>query len=220
MQGPFIVLEGPEGAGKTTQARYLAERLRERYPEVVVTREPGGTAAGERIRAILLDQMECAILPESEALLYAAARAQHVAEVIRPALLRGAAVVCDRFVDSSLAYQSGGRGLPLIDVQSIQRMATQGIEPDLRLLLDLPVEVGLQRRFGAGDEVNRLDLAGVEFHRRVRSCYHELVAAAPDRWAVIDASGTPDAVCAAVWKAVEERLGPPSGAGEQGRHSA
>jgi dTMP kinase len=220
MPGAFIVLEGPEGAGKTTQARLLAERLRQRFPEVVVTREPGGTAAGERIRAILLDQFDCAILPETEAFLYAAARAQHVVEVIRPALERGAAVVCDRFVDSSLAYQSGGRGLDLAEVQAIQRMAVRGVEPDLRVLLDLPVEEGLRRRLDSAAEVNRLDLAGVEFHERVRGCYHQLVAAAPDRWVVIDASRDPDAVATDLWQAVDDRLNLLAGAGKRGRQSA
>jgi dTMP kinase len=220
MAGLFIVLEGPEGSGKTTQARTLAGRLSERFDEVIVTREPGGTLTGERIRSILLDQIECAILPETEALLLAAARAQHVGEVILPALERGAAVVCDRFVDSSLAYQSGGRGLPLDEVRAINRMATMGVEPDLRVLFDLPVEVGLERRFGGSDAVNRIDLAGVEFHERVRSCYHTLVAATPEAWVVIDANRPPAEVAAELWKAVAAGIASLAGAGERGRQSA
>lgn len=220
MPGLFIALEGPEGSGKTTQARLLAERLRGRFAEVIVTREPGGTPAGERIRAILLDQMECAILPATEALLLAAARAQHVGEVILPALERGAAVVCDRFVDSSLAYQAGGRGLPIEEVRSINRLATGGLEPDLRILFDLPVDVGLRRRFGGAGEVNRIDLAGIEFHERVRACYHRLVEADPDAWVVIDAGQSPAQVASDLWQVVEARLTQPAGTGERGRHSA
>ena len=220
MRGLFIALEGPEGSGKTTQATRLAERLRQQFDAVIVTREPGGTVAGERIRAILLDQMECAILPETEALLLAAARAQHVGEVILPALERGAAVVCDRFVDSSLAYQSGGRGLPLSEVLAINRMATMGLQPDLRVLLDLPVEEGLRRRFGGAGEVNRIDLAGTEFHERVRACYHQLVAADPVAWVVSDASRPPAAVAEDLWNAVAAMLAHSAGAGKRGRQSA
>ena len=220
MSGLFIALEGPEGSGKSTQARRLAERLRDRFEEVIVTREPGGTTVGERIRAILLDQMECAILPETEALLLAAARAQHVGEVIRPALERGAAVVCDRFVDSSLAYQSGGRGLPLAEVWAVNRMAIQGIEPDIRVLLDLPAEDGLRRRLGGAGEINRIDLAGIEFHQRVRACYHQLVAADPESWVVIDASRPRAEVATELWRAVTAHPALAGPAGAQGGKTA
>lgn len=183
----FLVFEGPEGSGKSTQARLLAESLSEAGFRVVQTREPGGTAISERIRSILLDSDAYAMLPETEALLYAASRAQLVGQVIRPALEDGAVVVCDRFVDSSLAYQAGGRGLRFADVEGIQRLATGGLRPDLRILLDLPVAMGLGRRFADPRGVNRLDAADLAFHERVRTCYLELVASDPDGWVVIDA---------------------------------
>lgn len=207
MAGLFIVLEGPEGAGKSTQARLLAERLRQDGYSVRLTREPGGTAIGEQIRRILLDQANYAMLAETEALLYAAARAQHVGEVLRPALDAGSVVVCDRFVDSSLAYQGGGRGLPLAILRSVQQLATAGLSPDLRLLLDVPVALGLGRRFAAADGVNRLDAADIAFHQRVRAAYLEFAAADPVGWAVIDASGPVESVAEQVLGAVRERLG-------------
>ncbi len=211
MTGALIVLEGPEGAGKSTVARSLAARLRERGREVVATREPGGTGIGERIRGLILAADAHAMLPATEALLYAAARAQHVGELIRPALARGAVVVCDRFVDSSLAYQVGGRGLPLDDVHAIQGLALGGVQPDLRILLDLPVAEGLARRFGSDEAPNRLDLADVPFHERVRAAYHDLVRANPEAWVVIDAGQSPVAVADAAWHAVERALAAPGG---------
>jgi len=206
MAGGFIVFEGPEGSGKSTQIRRLADRLRTLGHEVTVTREPGGTPIGERVRAVLLDPQHCAMLPETEALLYAAARAQHVGELIRPTLSRGAFVLCDRFVDSSLAYQSGGRELPLDSVRGIQAMATGGLEPDLKVLLDLPVEEGLARRMGSPETVNRLDLADLAFHERVRTAYRRLVAERPEQWAVVDAGRPADEVEAAIWQSVRERF--------------
>ncbi|HEU0114217.1 MAG TPA: dTMP kinase, partial [Thermomicrobiales bacterium] len=147
-----------------------------------------------------------AMLPEAEALLYAAARAQHVGEVVRPALERAATVVCDRFVDSSIAYQAGGRGLPLADIVAMQRLAVGDVRPGLRLLLDLPVGVGLARRFAAGEEINRFDRAEMAFHERVRDVYLRLAAEAPEGWVVIDAARPPDAVFEAVLAAVALRL--------------
>jgi len=213
MRGRFVVFEGPEGAGKSTQIARLAARLRAAGGEVVATREPGGTAIGESIRSILLAPEVRAMLPETEALLYAAARAQHVGEVIRPALARGAVVVCDRFVDSSLAYQAGALGLPLAEVAAIQSLATRGVDPDLRILLDLPVEVGLARRFGDESEVNRLDLAGIAFHERVRATYHALVAARPADWIVVDATQSPDRVEATIAEAIERLMVEADGSG-------
>jgi dTMP kinase len=207
--GYFVVLEGPEGSGKSTQARLLAEAIRAAGYDPLVTREPGGTAIGEQVRRILLDPENCAMLAETEALLIAAARAQHVAEVIRPALESGQVVVCDRYVDSTLAYQGGGRGLPRAALEGVQVFATGGLVPDLRVLLDLPVEQGLARRLGGPDEVNRLDLADVEFHRRVRAAYLELAAADPAGWVVVDAARPVALVSRAVSQVVLGRLPAP-----------
>jgi dTMP kinase len=146
------------------------------------------------------------MLPETEVLLYAAARAQHVGEVLRPALESGAVVICDRYVDSTFAYQGGGRQLDMSTLESIQQYATGGLAPDLRVLLDLPVEVGLQRRLADAVEVNRLDVAELGFHQRVREAFLGLAAEDPGGWVVIDASATPDQVTTAVLSAVMPRL--------------
>ncbi|MDP9359030.1 MAG: dTMP kinase [Chloroflexota bacterium] len=206
MTGFFIALEGSEGAGKSTQARLLAEWLEAAGHSVLLTREPGGTDVGEQVRHVLLAPGAYAILPETETLLYAAARAQHVREVLLPALAAGSVVVCDRYVDSTLAYQGGGRGLPLTALLQVQEFATGGLLPDLRLLLDLPVNVGLARRLAGPDAVNHLDRAGVAFHERVRSAYLDLIAADPAGWAVVDADGPPEVVGKRVVEVVAERL--------------
>ena len=205
--GIFIVFEGPEGAGKSTQVRLLAHRLRGAGLRVVESREPGGTPIGEQVRRVLLDHANVAMRAETEALLYSAARAQHVAEVLRPALAEGAVVVCDRFVDSTLAYQGGGHGLPLETLRTVQRLATGDLLPDLRVLLDVPVEIGLSRRFGSPDDVNRIDAADVAFHRRVRAAFRELAADDRDHWVVIDAAGEVEDVSRRVADAVHSRLG-------------
>ncbi len=205
--GSFIVFEGPEGSGKSTQARLLANRLKAQGCDVVHTREPGGTPIAEQVRTILLDRTNCAMLPETEALLYSAARAQHVGDVIRPALERGAVVICDRFADSTLAYQGGGRGLSIDDLRTIQRLATGGLTPTLRILVDVPVAVGLRRRFGVEAEVNRLDVAGVEFHERVRAAYLKMAAADEATWAVVDGEGTVDEVEERIVQAVTRSTG-------------
>lgn len=207
MAGLFIAFEGPEGGGKTMQATRLAGWLRSAGHTVVVSREPGGTTLGRELRRLILDPMGNAILPKTEALLYAADRAEHVDLVLRPALAAGAVVLCDRFVDSSLAYQGVARGLEGDDFRALQRFATGGLEPDLRLLLDLPVRIGLKRRFAEGDGVNRLDAADVSFHERVRAAYRSFAEAAPDAWVVVDAAGDPDAVAGRIAGAVSERLG-------------
>ncbi|CAA9550703.1 MAG: Thymidylate kinase [uncultured Thermomicrobiales bacterium] len=207
MAGLFIALEGPEGAGKSTQALRLAARLRTLGRDVLVSREPGGTALGQELRRLVLDRESHAILAETEALLYAADRAEHVGRVLRPARDCGAIVVCDRFVDSSLAYQGAGRGLDVIQLRALQNFATGGMEPDLRLLLDLPVGVGLARRFGSGGEVNRLDAEGIAFHERVRAAYLAAAAASPIAWAVVDAAESVDEVARRVEEMVVERLG-------------
>jgi dTMP kinase len=196
VDGLFLTFEGSEGAGKSTQVRLLAESLRSDGFAVCQTREPGGTPIGERIRDLLLGNVAVAMAPETEALLHTAARAQHVRDVIRPALERGEIVLCDRFVDSTLAYQGGGSGVPVDELDNIQRIATGKTQPDMRFLLDLPVETGLQRRRDDGAGLNRVDEFEVAFHTRVRCAYHELVREQPVGWTVIDATGAPEAIAA------------------------
>lgn len=202
----FIAFEGPEGGGKSTQVRAVAAALRRAGVAVTTTREPGGTAIGEQIRAILLGIENRAMLAETETFLLLAARAQHVAEVIGPALARGEVVLCDRFVGATYAYQGYGRGLDLAQLRRLQEFAIGALRPDLTLLYDLPVETGLARRQAAG-EVNRLDAAGVEFHRRVRAGYRELAAAEPARWVTIDASQPLALVTAETLMTIGARLG-------------
>ncbi len=184
----FITFEGPEGSGKSTQIGQLAAFLRAQGYDVVQTREPGGTPIGDQIRACLHDVANTAMQPETEMLLYAASRAQLVREVIQPALTAGKIVVCDRYVDSTLAYQGFGRDLNQSDLADLVRIATGGLMPDLTLLLDVDVAAGLARRSDGGEEMNRLDLESLAFHERVRAGYHTLVAADPARWEVVDAS--------------------------------
>lgn len=203
----FITLEGPDGSGKTTQARRLAEWLREEGGDVVLTREPGGTGIGEQIRTVLHDPCNTAMDARTEILLYSASRAQHVAQVIRPALAAGKIVVSDRYADSTLAYQGYGRGLDLETLRAITAFATGGLMPDLTLYLDLVPEVGLQRRRSGKGEWNRLDAETLEFHRRVRAGYLELAGQEPTRWAVIDADCPPEEVQAQIRSAVRVRLG-------------
>lgn len=202
----FITFEGPEGAGKSTQLRALAQFLRDEGYDVLTTREPGGTAIGDQIRHVLHDTANAAMSPTAEMLLYSASRAQLVAEVIRPALAAGSVVLCDRYADSTMAYQSYGRGLDREMVAALTRIATGGLRPDLTLLLDLDVERGLARRRDEGEEMNRLDLETVEFHRRVRAGYRVLAAADPARWLLIDADRVSAAVQMDVRRAVSARL--------------
>ncbi|MCC6625868.1 MAG: dTMP kinase [Chloroflexi bacterium] len=180
----FITFEGPEGCGKTTQARRLAALLEARGQPVCLTREPGGTPIAEQVRAILLRPENHAMLPAAELLLYLAARAQHTAEVIRPALRAGVTVLCDRYSDSTLAYQGFGHGLPLAEVEQMDSFATGHLRPDLTIYLDVPVAVGLARKRGA--EWNRLEAQTVAFHERVRAGYHTLIERAPARFLVLD----------------------------------
>lgn len=190
-RGRFITLEGPEGSGKTTAARHLAEWLRGCGIETVLTHEPGGTPLGEEIRRIVLHMRGVSddLDPRADALLYAASRAQHVARVIRPALERGAWVVCARFADSSLAYQGHAYGNDLDELRRLQRFATFGVTPDLTLLLDVPVEVGLARK--RAGEWNRFeDTQNVAFFEQVRAGYLALASAERDRFRVVDGSGS------------------------------
>lgn len=195
----FLTIEGPEGAGKTTQAARLAASIRALGHETVLTREPGGTALGEQVRAIVLDAA-ARHEPRTDALLFNAARAQLVAEVIGPALARGAIVLATRFADSTLAYQGHGAGLPIEELRALERVATGGLRPDLTLLLDLPVEEGLERK---GTERTRFETAfDVAFHRRVRTGFLELAAAEPERFRVIDAGAEEGVVAGAIVDAV------------------
>ncbi len=206
MSGLFITLEGPEGSGKSTQARLLAGFLQGAGHDVLLTREPGGTRIGDQIRACLHDVANVEMTPETELLLYSASRAQLVREQIRPALAAGQIVVCDRFADSTLAYQGYGRGLDLVALRQITTFATGGLWPDLTLLLDIDVEQGLGRRAEGGQEMNRLDREAVAFHRRVREGFHRLAAADPARWLVLDAAQPEAALQAALRAAVLARL--------------
>lgn len=206
MTGTFIAFEGPEGGGKTVQVQRLARRLQQEGRDVVVTREPGGTQVGDAIRAILLGLGDYAILPETEVLLLAAGRAQHVREVIGPALARGAWVLCDRYVDSTYAYQGGGRELDLDPIRTIQAYATGGLVPDIRILLDLPVEAGLARRHADPDSVNRIDLDSLAFHQRVRAMYRQLAGQDPDLWVVVDALQPLEWVEQSIWSQLQAAL--------------
>jgi dTMP kinase len=202
--GFFISFEGPEGSGKSTQIRRLAEALAEQGHAVWTTREPGGTRAGETIRPILLGPKAGPLSPWSEALLFTAARAQLADEVIRPRLHRGELVLCDRYSDSTLAYQGYGRGIDLETLRRLQSDATGGLSPDLTLLLDLPVEAGLARI--PRNAKDRLDRETIAFHQRVYAGYREMAAREADRWRLVDASRDPDEVASRILELAVEAL--------------
>jgi dTMP kinase len=203
--GVLIAFEGGEGAGKSTQVRRLQEWLTEEGLASRGTFEPGATPSGGRIRSIVLDPASAGLSPRSEALLYAADRAQHVNDVLRPALDAGEVVITDRFVDSSLAYQGAGRAIPMDDVRSISRWATQGLQPDLTVLLDLPPEVGLARARGRA-AADRLESESLDFHQRVRRTFTALAEAEPDRYLVLDARRSPDELAAEIRARVSDLL--------------
>ncbi|MBM4124784.1 MAG: dTMP kinase [Nitrospira sp.] len=213
-RGLFITFEGIEGSGKSTQCARLAKLLRKDGYRVVETREPGGTPLAERIRSLLLagpaKQASASaepIDPRSEALLMLACRSQHMAQVIEPALATGAVVLCDRFVDSTLAYQGYGRGLDLTALLSLNRFATQGVTPDLTLLFDLPVSTGLaRRRRERGVALNRMDRETRRFHERVRQGFLALASRNPRRIKILDATPTPDRIAETVEKIVGKFL--------------
>ncbi|MGP0174086.1 dTMP kinase [Pseudomonas sp. NCHU5208] len=186
MTGLFITLEGPEGAGKSTNRDYLAERLRERGVEVLLTREPGGTPLAERIRELLLAPSDEPMAVDTELLLVFAARAQHLQQVIHPALTRGSVVLCDRFTDATYAYQGGGRGLSIERIAQLEAFVQGELRPDLTLIFDLPVEVGLARAAARG-RLDRFEQEGRGFFEAVRQAYLQRAAQAPQRYRVLDA---------------------------------
>lgn len=202
----FITFEGPEGSGKSTQAKLLHSYLLQRGLRAVLVREPGGTALGDKLRDILMFRIDIALSARAEALLFAAARAQLVDEVVRPHLAIGGVVICDRYADSTLAYQAYGRGLDVTSVRTIINFAINGLMPDLTFLLDVPPEIGLARNHNARGITDRFELEELEFHQRVRQGYLEIAKAEPDRWRVIDATGTIETVWQQVREVIERRL--------------
>lgn len=202
----LITLEGSEGSGKTSQIQPLVDYLRQQGYDVMATREPGGTAIGEQIRDVLFNPDNIGMKEHSEVLLFQAARAQLVSEVIRPHLEKGGLVVCDRYADSTMAYQGYGYQLDLEKIKVIVEFATGGLKPDLTLFFDIKVEQGLDRKAKGADEWNRLDDLTVDFYQRVRQGYLALVKEEPHRWVLIDAQQPPDQVQVAVQKAVAARL--------------
>ncbi|UFQ96371.1 dTMP kinase [Pseudomonas wenzhouensis] len=186
MTGLFITLEGPEGAGKSTNREYLAVRLREQGIDVLLTREPGGTPLAERIRELLLDPSDESMAADTELLLVFAARAQHLQQVIRPALARGCVVLCDRFTDATYAYQGGGRGLSVERIAQLEQFVQGELRPDLTLIFDLPVEIGLARAAARG-RLDRFEQEGRGFFEAVREAYLQRAAQAPQRYRVLDA---------------------------------
>ena len=201
----FITLEGPDGGGKSTQARLLVEHLTARGLPALLTREPGGTPIGDQIRRTLMDLGNTGMDPRTEILLFSASRAQIVHQVIRPRLEAGGVVVCDRFYDSTLAYQGYGHGLDLTALRAITDFATGGLRPDLTFLIDLSAEDGLRRR-RRGGQWNRLDAYDLGFHQRVRQGYFDLAAAEPGRWVTVDATRPVETVQSEIRRVVEERL--------------
>ncbi len=205
----FITFEGTEGSGKSLQARRLVDRLRASGVTVLATHEPGGTPLGDHVRQLVLLRDDLAVETRAEALLMNASRAQLVDQSIRPALARGETVVCDRFADSTLAYQGGGRGVSLRDLASVISFATAGLRPDLTILLDLPVEVGLARKRSSEtvEEWNRFEAEARAFHERVRDAYRSMAHQEPTRWRCFDGQRTVDEVAAEIWREVASRMG-------------
>ena len=207
-RGRFITLEGPEGSGKTTAARHLTDWLRGRAVATILTKEPGGTPLGDEVRRIVLHMrgMSDDLDPRADALLYAAGRAQHVARVIRPALERGDWVVCARYADSSLAYQGAGYGNDMSAMRQLQEFATGGLRPDLTLLIDVPVDVGLERTRRRAEWNRFEDTEELAFFEQVRSAYLRLAAEEPDRFEVVDGSGSVEEADSAIRDVVARRL--------------
>ncbi len=203
----FITFEGPEGCGKTSQMDLLVAYLRQQGCDVLTTREPGGTPIGDRVRAVLLDPLHVEMTPSTEFLLFSAARAQHVAQVIRPHLARGGVVLSDRYADSSLAYQGYGHQLDLQKLQAITEFATGSLVPDLTFCLDVPVEVGLRRKAGgSGDAWNRMEQKEIAYHERVRAGYLTMAAKEAGRWVIVDATGDVETVQVLIRERVKPEL--------------
>ena len=209
MRGMFISFEGPEGGGKSTHVAELASRLRAEGKTVLVTREPGGTKLAEQIRALVREEVEDPPVTRSEVLLFLAARAQVVSQVIKPALARGEWVICDRFADSTFAYQGYGRGIDVRLLKELNDFATEGLKPDLTILLDVPLEVSrarlAERQKATDTKADRIEQAGETFHRHLREGFLELAKAEPERFVVIDSSGDRAEVDEKIIKAVHDR---------------
>ena len=202
----FITFEGPDGSGKTTQMKRLIPELREMGLDIVQTREPGGTEIGDQIRSVIMDMKNKSMHPRTEILLFCSSRAQLVEELIRPSLHAGRIVLCDRYADSTMAYQGYGHGLDKDALTRLLDFATGGLKPDLTLLFDLPAEAGLRRRLTNHEEWNRMDDYALQFHERVRQGYLEMAASDPRRWVVIDADRDPDRIHEDVLSAVRGKL--------------
>lgn len=203
----FVTFEGGEGSGKSSALKLLDERLRAEGFQTVLTREPGGTPIAEQIRNVILDKGNTKMDARTEALLYAASRRQHLVEKVWPAIKEGKIVLCDRYLDSSLAYQGGARGLGIDNVLNVNLFATEGTFPDITLLFDIEPELGLERiAKNASREVNRLDLEKIDFHRGVRKTFLELAKRYPDRYVIIDASQTLDKVVEDAYRAIKARM--------------
>lgn len=203
----FITLEGPEGSGKTTAIEEAVKKLQEMGYEIVRTREPGGTPISEQIRNVILDKANTMMDPRTEALLYAASRRQHLVEKVWPSLKEGKIVICDRYLDSSLAYQGGARGLGIDEVLNINLFATENTWPDLTLLFDIDPEIGLKRiSSNSNREVNRLDLEKLEFHKKVRETFLQLAKRFSDRYVVINANQSKEGVMQDTLKAILSRI--------------
>ena len=203
----FITFEGPEGSGKSSHIYPLAEVLRQRGFSVIVTREPGGTPIGDEIRSVILSLKNTEMHPTTEILLFQAGRAQHVHQLILPALEEGKIVLCDRYADSTLAYQGYGHQTDIVQLSQMIHFATGGLQPDLTLLLDVDITVGLQRRSSDADDTwNRLDAKEQDFHQRVRQGYLNMAKEQPERWSVIDASQPLETVWENIQSVVLERL--------------
>ena len=203
----FITLEGPEGSGKTTAVEAAVKALEAKGYQIVRTREPGGTPIAEQIRNVILDKENTKMDPRTEALLYAASRRQHLVEKVWPALKEGKIVICDRYLDSSLAYQGGARGLGVDNILNVNMFATENTFPDLTLLFDITPEEGLKRiAANASREVNRLDLEKLEFHHKVRNTFLDLAKRYPERYVIIDASKSREEVAKATLEAILSRL--------------